>query len=99
MYWSRLECCKKYEEDSKDRKSTRLNSSHLGISYAVFCLKKKKTRVKNNNYSKCDSVSPLQRTRRKCIYLVSAVWLCTIQRKHHCTIHVPHTYRPLGDHT
>src|ERR1039458_7139658 len=26
---------------SKDRKSTRLNSSHLGISYAVFCLKKK----------------------------------------------------------
>src|ERR1035438_10581773 len=25
-----------------DRKSTRLNSSHLGISYAVFCLKKKK---------------------------------------------------------
>src|SRR5438045_5515911 len=28
--------------DSIDRKSTRLNSSHLGISYAVFCLKKKK---------------------------------------------------------
>src|ERR1035438_9755997 len=28
--------------DSGDRKSTRLNSSHLGISYAVFCLKKKK---------------------------------------------------------
>src|SRR5437899_8815385 len=27
-----------------DRKSTRLNSSHLGISYAVFCLKKKKAR-------------------------------------------------------
>src|SRR5262245_64600761 len=27
-----------------DRKSTRLNSSHLGISYAVFCLKKKKTK-------------------------------------------------------
>src|SRR5262245_65279952 len=30
------------EETSGDRKSTRLNSSHLGISYAVFCLKKKK---------------------------------------------------------
>src|SRR5256885_11855601 len=29
----------------KDRKSTRLNSSHLVISYAVFCLKKKKTRL------------------------------------------------------
>src|SRR5690625_7097197 len=27
---------------SKDRKSTRLNSSHVAISYAVFCLKKKK---------------------------------------------------------
>src|SRR5690554_7474252 len=27
----------------KDRKSTRLNSSHVRISYAVFCLKKKKT--------------------------------------------------------
>src|SRR3989454_2158644 len=32
-----------------DRKSTRLNSSHLVISYAVFCLKKKKKK----NYSEC----------------------------------------------
>src|SRR5262245_26914691 len=31
----------KFNKDA-DRKSTRLNSSHLGISYAVFCLKKKK---------------------------------------------------------
>src|SRR5205814_9871574 len=31
---------------SSDRKSTRLNSSHLGISYAVFCLKKKKKKKK-----------------------------------------------------
>src|SRR5258705_12616173 len=30
------------EKKPSDRKSTRLNSSHLGISYAVFCLKKKK---------------------------------------------------------
>src|SRR5215472_18005196 len=29
----------------RDRKSTRLNSSHLGISYAVFCLKKKKKNI------------------------------------------------------
>src|SRR5258705_5812293 len=29
-----------------DRKSTRLNSSHLGISYAVFCLEKKRTSLK-----------------------------------------------------
>src|SRR2546426_6581864 len=30
----------------RDRKSTRLNSSHLVISYAVFCLKKKMTRLR-----------------------------------------------------
>src|SRR5262245_63353337 len=29
------------DDNGPDRKSTRLNSSHLGISYAVFCLKKK----------------------------------------------------------
>src|SRR5262245_63510838 len=32
---------------ARDRKSTRLNSSHLGISYAVFCLKKKKKKHYN----------------------------------------------------
>src|SRR5438477_4285067 len=32
-----------------DRKSTRLNSSHMSISYAVFCLKKKKKKKKNRN--------------------------------------------------
>src|SRR5438552_9052265 len=32
----------------RDRKSTRLNSSHQIISYAVFCLKKKKKKEKNN---------------------------------------------------
>src|SRR5436853_2269277 len=37
---------------SKDRKSTRLNSSHLGISYAVFCLKKKKNKKKRQNKNK-----------------------------------------------
>src|SRR5690606_40943763 len=31
-----------YARDLRDRKSTRLNSSHVKISYAVFCLKKKK---------------------------------------------------------
>src|SRR6266540_7140997 len=31
---------------SRDRKSTRLNSSHITISYAVFCLKKKKKKTK-----------------------------------------------------
>src|SRR5438874_13764533 len=32
-----------------DRKSTRLNSSHVEISYAVFCLKKKKKKYKKKN--------------------------------------------------
>src|SRR3712207_7892188 len=34
-----------------DRKSTRLNSSHANISYAVFCLKKKKKICRNTNQS------------------------------------------------
>src|SRR5690349_24082906 len=39
--------------DAKDRKSTRLNSSHVEISYAVFCLKKKKKNktLSNMQYS------------------------------------------------
>src|SRR5689334_24293578 len=35
----------------RDRKSTRLNSSHSSISYAVFCLKKKKTKNELTNIS------------------------------------------------
>src|SRR5690625_5808689 len=34
---------------SIDRKSTRLNSSHVAISYAVFCLKKKKDRLQSQH--------------------------------------------------
>src|SRR5437588_6824850 len=37
---------------ARDRKSTRLNSSHTVISYAVFCLKKKKKTKKDNNKNK-----------------------------------------------
>src|SRR3712207_6975307 len=36
----------------EDRKSTRLNSSHANISYAVFCLKKKKTHLQNPAYNR-----------------------------------------------
>src|SRR5207302_2854161 len=41
-----------------DRKSTRLNSSHVKISYAVFCLKKKKNnyRSQRSAYHKTDSL-------------------------------------------
>src|SRR5690554_7495677 len=38
-----------HKEAIKDRKSTRLNSSHVRISYAVFCLKKKKKKKKKNS--------------------------------------------------
>src|SRR5437868_12634306 len=41
---------------TRDRKSTRLNSSHVSISYAVFCLKKKKntnTRPPRDCYREC----------------------------------------------
>src|SRR5256885_635958 len=37
------------QEGSGDRKSTRLNSSHLVISYAVFCLKKKKNHYRHSS--------------------------------------------------
>src|SRR3712207_7802019 len=37
------------ESDKVDRKSTRLNSSHANISYAVFCLKKKKLTINTFN--------------------------------------------------
>src|SRR5258707_7515503 len=36
------QCAQKHTATRLDRKSTRLNSSHANISYAVFCLKKKK---------------------------------------------------------
>src|SRR5690625_6254945 len=36
------------DANKKDRKSTRLNSSHVAISYAVFCLKKKDTKIIHN---------------------------------------------------
>src|SRR5690349_23636633 len=42
QWWARKPGCLKRRTD---RKSTRLNSSHVEISYAVFCLKKKKKRL------------------------------------------------------
>src|SRR5574338_638234 len=43
---------------SADRKSTRLNSSHHGISYAVFCLKKKKTKSPGQNTPRITKLRP-----------------------------------------
>src|SRR5690554_7063150 len=42
----RLERRVNLDDHVRDRKSTRLNSSHVRISYAVFCLKKKKKEIK-----------------------------------------------------
>src|SRR5438477_5576728 len=39
-------------DEPRDRKSTRLNSSHMSISYAVFCLKKKKKKKKEKHVQK-----------------------------------------------
>src|SRR5690625_4652484 len=44
MEVSNMLTLKYYVQSNLDRKSTRLNSSHVAISYAVFCLKKKKRR-------------------------------------------------------
>src|SRR3712207_7132544 len=44
-------------ERPSDRKSTRLNSSHANISYAVFCLKKKKNRTKRDIINRSKKVS------------------------------------------
>src|SRR5437773_9097501 len=47
----------------RDRKSTRLNSSHITISYAVFCLKKKKKKT-NNTIKKKKSIKKQHHTTR-----------------------------------
>src|SRR5207249_9617475 len=39
-------------EDIEDRKSTRLNSSHVSNSYAVFCLKKKKKKISSKTQNR-----------------------------------------------
>src|SRR2546427_4147585 len=43
---------RQWEPEQSDRKSTRLNSSHSQISYAVFCLKKKKKKKKHRKNRK-----------------------------------------------
>src|SRR5712675_3029655 len=54
-------------ETSRDRKSTRLNSSHGYISYAVFCLKKKKTNnsIHHNQKTKKHKTSKQKKTKIK----------------------------------
>src|SRR5258705_6203415 len=59
-------------EHNVDRKSTRLNSSHLGISYAVFCLKNKRsTRTTNKRKSKHNAILSKEGTQLR---LVIDLW-------------------------
>src|SRR3989442_4294352 len=51
-----------------DRKSTRLNSSHVRISYAVFCLKKKKKQPKKRRWRVVSEIAvPLMLVRETCV--------------------------------
>src|SRR6266700_5907932 len=49
-----------YHRGRRDRKSTRLNSSHVKIAYAVFCLKKKKNKKREDNTKKTKITSPIK---------------------------------------
>src|SRR2546426_4984119 len=59
------------ECQNRDRKSTRLNSSHLVISYAVFCLKKKKKKKEKST-----------RTRQSITNIHTITCTFTTRRKH-----------------
>src|SRR5439155_17179507 len=48
-----------------DRKSTRLNSSHVAISYAVFCLKKKKKKKKNKEKKEKNTKKIIKEKKKK----------------------------------
>src|SRR2546426_6553261 len=50
----------RHGDELQDRKSTRLNSSHLVISYAVFCLKKKKKEQQSQHSTRTDSSAARQ---------------------------------------
>src|SRR5690242_21804674 len=50
IYRDRSPLAPKERHAERDRKSTRLNSSHMSISYAVFCLKKKKKQTNKIHY-------------------------------------------------
>src|SRR5437773_3565048 len=59
----------------RDRKSTRLNSSHITISYAVFCLKKKKKYINNRH----QSTRPLTPPARLATTLLTALHVTQVE--------------------
>src|SRR5471030_3351444 len=64
-YATRLARIEPVDSHFRDRKSTRLNSSHLGISYAVFCLKKKKNSNHRNINTKPHEQKQLKTIKNK----------------------------------
>src|SRR2546430_8416476 len=78
---------------STDRKSTRLNSSHSQISYAVFCLKKKK-KLLPGCFPPCSFASAAQRMRRPPVSFVRLIRCCS---RHLVTRRLPQSpCRPRG---
>src|SRR5438309_8345076 len=65
-----LEICGGRIFRGKDRKSTRLNSSHSSISYAVFCLKKKK--------KLCNRLPRLRLSRGHCLPTILSANICCL---------------------
>src|SRR3984885_1058151 len=59
--WDIEDRIREHEERHRDRKSTRLNSSHVRISYAVFCLKKKKKILHLLRNDITDNIDSLER--------------------------------------
>src|SRR2546430_3183348 len=85
--WRRSRLCLVSRED---RKSTRLNSSHSQISYAVFCLKKKKPKQRPTHRPAVRPSRPTYSTRTSPAYQLHPAPLCTIHLPgrvppHHCT--------------
>src|SRR5258705_6653417 len=60
-----------FQANSGDRKSTRLNSSHLGISYAVFCLKKKKRHPSQGYHPSKPSTEPAPTRQSRYIFALT----------------------------
>src|SRR3989454_1776385 len=79
----------------RDRKSTRLNSSHLVISYAVFCLKKKKRTFSSvpfraNEIKRDSSVIAIDSSLPQCFSNRLTDHLCRRQRRHAPVIRAGH---------
>src|SRR6202022_4872403 len=58
-----------------DRKSTRLNSSHTVISYAVFCLKKKEAFARNREVCRATDRRPMKKIRRCALWRQAAAFI------------------------